>query len=238
VEDNHVRRHREELGHIKLLTAQLQQLMPLLFAIYIPLLLGLAALVAIYLIAEIPLRIFFIDPVSEFNAPMYVGLVSNFGVLLWGAAASTSLFGGWLAFKSRKNRESAWFLICFGLISTLLMLDDLYLLHEEVIEDHLHIPQKFVFVAYGVLVLGLLIRFRKIIFDSDFSLLYLAFGFLAISVAVDLFVTPEEFFIFGGFPGRHIIEDGFKLLGIATWSVYFTRTSFQKVSPLLSSDSL
>ena len=154
-----------------------------------------------------------------------------------GAAAATCLFGGLLTFKCKHHRESAFFLMGFGLISMLLMLDDLYLLHEEVIEDHLHIPQKFVFVAYGIMVLGLLIRFRKLILDSEFLMLVLAFGFLGISVIVDLFVTPEEFVIFGGFPGRYIIEDGFKLLGIASWSVYFTRTSFQIVSPQISSGS-
>ena len=73
-----------ELGHIDRLLIQSRKLIPLLLLIYIPLLLGMAVLVAIYLIADIPLRTFFIDPVSEFNAPMYVGLVSNFGVLLWG----------------------------------------------------------------------------------------------------------------------------------------------------------
>lgn len=223
----------EALDPMNRLMTQARQLIPLLLVIYIPLLSGMAVLVAIYLIADIPLKTFFIDPVSEFNAPMYVGLVSNFGILLWGAAASTCLFGGLSIFKCEQHRESAWFLVGFGFISMLLMLDDLYLLHEEVIEDHLHIPQKFVFAVYGIIVSGLLIRFRRLILESDFLLLILAFALLAISVAVDLFVTPEEFVIFGGFPGRHIIEDGFKLLGIATWSVYFARTSFQKVSPLI-----
>jgi len=213
--------------------AQLPKLLPLMLAIYVPILLGIGVLIGMYLVAEIPLRLFFIDPVAEFNSPMYIGLVSNFGVLLWGAAAAVCLFGGWLTLKSKRHQEQAWFLICAGSISAMLMLDDLYLLHEEVIEDHLHISQKFVFAAYGVMVLALLIRFQKIVLSSDFMLLVFAFGFFAISIAVDLFVHPEEFVIFGSLPGRHIIEDGFKLLGIATWAAYLVRTSAQKVLPLI-----
>jgi hypothetical protein len=215
------------------LLGQSRTLTPLLFLIYTPLLLLLVTLVIANLVTDIPMRWFFIDPVAEFNAPMYIGLVSNFGVLCWGAAASVCLFGGWLSIKSGNHRTNAWFLISAGLISTILMLDDLYLLHEEVLPDHAFIPQKLVFVGYGVMVLAFLIRFRDTIFQSDYLLLILAFGFFAISVGVDLFVEPEEFTIFGGFPGRHIIEDGFKLLGIATWSVYLIRTSMQKVAPLV-----
>ena len=124
------------------LVNQLSKLAPLMFAVYIPLILLLAALVVIYLVTDIPLRRFFIDPVAEFNSPMYIGCVSNFGVLCWGAASAVCLFGGWLAFQSKTHPEIAWFLVCAGAISGILMLDDLFLLHEEVFEDHFYIPQK------------------------------------------------------------------------------------------------
>ncbi len=216
--------------------AQISKLKLLLMLVYIPVLLGLAGLVVVHVVADIPLRWFFIDPVAEFNSPMYIGLVSNFGVLLWCAAASVCLFGGWLILAFSHKRELAWFLICSGFVSTVLMLDDLYLLHEEVLPDHLFIPQKLVFAGYGGLILAFLIRFRQMILGTDFMLLALAFGFFSISVFVDLFVTPEEFFIFGSLPGRDLIEDGFKLLGITTWAVYFISTCLQKVSPLMATD--
>jgi hypothetical protein len=214
--------------------AQIHRKKLLLSLIYIPILMGLTTLVIVHLLTGIPLRWFFIDPVAEFNAPMYIGLVSNFGVLLWCAAASVCLFGGWLALIRTGHRESALFLICAGLVSSLLMLDDLYLLHEEVLPDHLFIPQKLVFAGYGCLILTFLFRFRQIILTTDFMLLFIAFGFFAISVFVDLFVTPEEFFIFGSLPGRDLIEDGFKFLGIVTWALYFISTCRQQVAPLLA----
>jgi hypothetical protein len=72
------------------------------------------------------------------------------------------------------------------------------------------------------------------ILSTDFILLLLAFAFFASSVFVDLFVTPEEFSI-AGIPGRHLIEDGLKLLGIVTWATYFVRTGVQMVSPSVHS---
>jgi hypothetical protein len=218
---------------VAIAVGQLPGLLPLICWVYLPVLMGLTALVVIYLVTGIPLRLFFIDPVAEFNSPMYIGFVSNLGVLLWCAAASICLFSGWLTFANKGQRRLAWFLIGSGLLSAMLMFDDLYLLHEEVIEDHLFIPQVYVFALYGFFLVSLLIRFRSEILDSDFVLLLAAFGFFAISVGVDLFVTPEDFTIFGGFPGRYIIEDGFKLLGITSWSLYFVRTCVHKLAPLM-----
>jgi len=208
---------------------QLRELRSLLLLIYLPTVGALGLLVVINRVADIPLRLFFIDPVAEFSAPMYVGLVSNFGVVLWGSAASVCLFGGWLLLKNPRTRSRAWFLVVSGLISAVLMFDDLYLLHEEVLPERLHIPQPLVFVAYGGLIVGFLIGFRRLILASDFALLLLAFGFFGASILVDVFVTTEEFFIFGDFAGRHLIEDGLKLLGIVVWTAYFWRVSIRTV---------
>ncbi len=209
---------------------QLRELGPVLALIYIPTVVGLGLLVVVNLVADdVPLRLFFIDPVSEFSAPMYVGLVSNFGVVLWGSAASVCLFGAWLLRQKPDARPQAMFLAASGLISALLMFDDLYLLHEEVFPERLHIPQPLVLTAYGVLLVVNFVRFRRMVLESDFALLLLASGFFAASVAVDLFVTPEEFFLFDDFSGRHLVEDGLKLLGIVGWTAYFWRLSTQTV---------
>lgn len=65
----------------------------------------------------------------------------------------------------------------------------------------------------------LLWRYRLAILGTEFALLAIALGCFAASVVTDLY--PRQT------PGEHenLIEDGFKLLGIATWLVYFARTS-------------
>jgi hypothetical protein len=213
---------------------QLRELRGVLALVYIPLLLGIGALVVVNLVADIPLRSFFTDPVTEFAAPMYIGLVSNFGVVLWGSAASVCLFGGWLLLRSPGTQPQAMFLLASGAFSGLLMFDDLYLLHEEILPERLHIPQPLVFVGYGALLLAFLLRFRRLILDSDYALLVLAGGFFAVSVCVDLVVTTEELYLFGDFAVRELIEDGCKVLGIAAWTTYFWRVATRTVGAVLA----
>jgi len=148
---------------------QVKSLSPLMLFICVPTLLLIASTVVVNLKTDLPIRYFFIDPVAEFNAPMYIGLLSNFGVLLWCSAASVCLFSGVMLFHQEKQREVSLFLIGSGLITSLLMFDDLYLLHEEVFPDHLFVPQPLVFVAYAVLIIAYFVRFRKMIWNTDFA---------------------------------------------------------------------
>lgn len=73
------------------------------------------------------------------------------------------------------------------------------------------------------------VLFRRMILGSEFALLLLAVGFFAGPVFVDLFVTPEEFFIFGDLAGGFLSEDGLKLLGVAASAAYFWRVAMQTV---------
>ena len=211
--------------------SQITALGPLLLAIYIPTLVALVALVIVHLVTDIPIRYFMIDPVTEFAAPMYLGFFSNLGVLQWCSTAAVCLFGGWLLFKNGQQREAALFLLCSGIVTALLMFDDLFLLHEEVLPDHFFVPQMVVFAAYGTLIIGYFWRFRKMILSTEYTVLLMALGFFALSVFVDLFVTPEEFYIVAGFLGRHLIEDGLKLFGIVSWATYLIRVSLQRLAP-------
>ena len=62
--------------------------------------------------------------------PIGVGMISNIGILLWGSAASISLF---TALSERINRESSKLLLLGGIFSTLLCIDDFFLLHDRYI---------------------------------------------------------------------------------------------------------
>ncbi len=62
--------------------------------------------------------------------PIGVGMISNIGILLWGAATSICLF---TTFSESINRESAKLLLIGGLFSGLLCIDDFFLLHDRYI---------------------------------------------------------------------------------------------------------
>ena len=73
-----------------------------------------------------------------------------------------------------------------ALLTTILMFDDLFLIHEEVAPDHLHIPEKLVYVLYGALALGFFVGFLSQILKTDYLLLVAACLLFVVSVASDL----------------------------------------------------
>ena len=102
------------------------------------------------------------------------------------------------------------------------MVDDFFLLHEDLFRHYLPLPESLIYSVYGVLAMTLLIRYRRAILASEYVLLLLAILLLGLSVAVDVLqhmISKEQYRAFGGY----VLEDGFKLAGILTWMIYFTR---------------
>lgn len=182
-------------------------------------LIGLAAVFALCNYHQIPLETLTRDPSAVLEAPFYVGLVSHIGILLWCAAAAICLFGA-VFLSTTGEKTFSVFLAASGLLTTILLLDDVFLFHEEIAYTYFYISQKKVYAGYALLGLLYLYRFRHTILKSDFLFLALAFFFFAASIGIDL--LPETVI-----PHHFLFEDGFKLLGIVGWSAYLIRTSYQ-----------
>ena len=185
------------------------------------LLLAIVALMRV--VYQIPI-IFFTRDISVIGKmhPL-AGSVSSLGAFVWGASASTCLFTVFV-FRSLGFRYGYAFLLCSGLLSLYLMLDDFFVIHEVLAPHYLGV-QQMVFVGVLVLiVIVYLVVFGRLILATNFAMLMVALSFFAISVAIDQ--SPlvgilksnigdwEDFF-----------EDGSKLLGILCWYCYFIDTS-------------
>ncbi len=204
---------------------------PLFLAIYGLTLLALMVPVVAYEQQGTRVRYLFLDPASAVGAPFYLGLFSQLGVLLWCVAAAISLFTS--CFLRRVGRRPDWagFLLCFGLLTTLLMFDDLLMLHEEVFPTYGYIPEPVVLGLYGALALGCLARFRRTLMKTEYGLLLLAIGLFGGSLIFDL---GERVFEMGKRVYELVPEDGLKLLGIVTWSIYLVRTSLASLDSAIS----
>jgi len=156
------------------------------------------------------------DPTAVLKGPFYAGFVSQLGVLVWCAAATSCLFAS--SITRREDVGAGWrpFLRYAGILTAALLVDDLFLFHEEVFPRRLGIPEVAVLGAYGIATLYFLVRFRREILASEYPLLAASFGFFAVSIAVDS-VDIERL--------RYWIEDGFKIFGLVSWMVFFVRTS-------------
>ncbi|EAW34212.1 hypothetical protein [Lyngbya sp. PCC 8106] len=178
---------------------------------------------------QIPVKILTRDIFASGKIPVYTGFISNLGILTWCCSAVVCLFTFFVIQPTTGTANK--FKNClggFGLISTWMMLDDFFMLHERVIPSRLGFPEKGVLILTLTWVIFHVIHYRNIIFKrTDFLLLGLAFLFFGSSLIIDQFLKIDD--IGYGSNLYFILEDGSKLMGIATWSFYLCRLCYQQM---------
>ena len=144
--------------------------------------LPLAFLLALTFQQQVPMRILTADVPAVTKLPTTVGLVSNLGILGWAASVTICAFAAYLLWKS-----SRWarFFLALGLMTLLLLLDDMFMIHERVLPNN-NIPEEVYFIVYPLLVLFITVRFWRYFRQTNRLLLLSAVGLLAMSMAVDL----------------------------------------------------
>lgn len=172
--------------------------------------------------SNIPFSYFTRDPLSITGGHSYFGIISNIGVILWSFSVAICLFSYVLLKTSNKPHDVLRFIMFGGFISLVLLLDDLFMLHERIYPRYLGVREKIVFLFYGVLILFYLVKFRKIIVETDFIFILFAICFFALSILVDL--MPKSLL-----PWHHLFEDGPKFFGIVSWFGYQFSVCFQEV---------
>lgn len=178
----------------------------------------------------VSLEFFLRDIVATGKLPFFAGFVSQLGGMLWCASLTVCLFS--LLVLRRQNgslASSKRFLLHAAILTGILLLDDIFLFHEEVAPNYLHIPEKLVMAGY--LLLGVAFVFLNVneILSSEYLLLGLALACLGISVFLDA-LPIDDFGLRYFFKRLEIfLEDGFKFAGIATWLIYFVRYAVQKI---------
>ena len=173
-------------------------------------------MVYVHFSKHIPLDYLTNDPVVVADLPVYIGVLSQFGIFLWAATAAICLFCSLLI----KNKVHKAFMIVSSLISALLGFDDVFMLHESVFPS-LGIHQKVVFLSYALIVLIYGLKFMKILLRTDYLLLGFAIFWFGISLLVDNFLYESSPYI------TKLLEDGAKFIGITSWLFYYTRTCRQ-----------
>jgi hypothetical protein len=181
--------------------------------------------------ADVPLSHFTRDPVTTLRGHVYTGVQSHVGVLVWWAAAAVSFFAAVVVKRARHESEQAAFLVWSAVITSVLALDDLFLFHEQLAPKYLRVHQKLVIVAYGFALIAYLVEFRRTILGTEYALLAAALVLFALSSLVDFF---EDHWRSGW---RIFVEDGFKLLGIVSWSGYLIRAAHRMAAAGVEGDS-
>jgi hypothetical protein len=166
------------------------------------------------------------DPIQVLNGKPYIGLISNTGILFWCASAAILLFSSKISSLQKRPEKQTFFLFFSGLLTILMLIDDLFLMHDVIFPDYLKINEIVFYLFYGSSVIAIFLYYQKIILNTDYILLILSFLLLGLSVITD------EVQVFGiKVIHPYIVEDSFKFLGIIAWFAYFSRTSYKFVKP-------
>lgn len=164
------------------------------------------------------------DPLSIAKLPFYFGIVSNIGILLWCAAAAICFFTAFILRQAQASQKFSKFLFWSGMLTTLLMVDDLFMLHESAFPRLLGVSEKVGIVIYGIAALLYFVTYRRTILKTNWLVLGLSLSWLALSVLLD---SVDIFKQVLGTERQYLAEDGAKFFGIATWMIYYSYICWQ-----------
>jgi hypothetical protein len=143
---------------------------------------------------------------------------------LWCVCAAICLFSSAILKVANQAQEYTKFFLYSGLLTTLLLVDDFFLLHEFVFPQYLYISERIVYAAYVIVFSSFFMRFRKILKKTEFLILLAAILSLELSIICDM--------IWEGMP--IFVEDTFKLVGITIWVTYFVRLCMREIGSILN----
>jgi hypothetical protein len=196
----------------------------ILAALYLPAVAILAAVAVAVVFFDVAITSVTRDLADEAGVSPLTGALSTIGVLVWCTTAAVTLFSGTVMSKRGEKRQAS-FLFCFGLLTLILLLDDLFMFHEDLAPRYLGIPDTITYAVLAGLTAASLIAFRDVIWRSEYLLLILALMYFSFSV-----VTDASDGLSVGSDWMYLVEDGAKFLGIVSWAGYFVRHAYRQIS--------
>jgi len=168
------------------------------------------------------------DPSEVIGFPPYIGMLSNWSVILWVVAATICLFSAVLLKQQKASNSTFLFIAVSGGLSLLLGIDDLYLLHDQLFPKLFDIQEKYFYYLYLFTFLVYMIYFVRQIIKSEYLLL---------GIALLFFLMSRRAFITLPFLDQYMTTgDMLKYFGIVFWLAFFYRTALFEVNAVLNQE--
>lgn len=164
------------------------------------------------------------NPNIGYSLPMYSGFLSNIGALCWCATATTCFLTAALLHAKSAPKPYRGFFLWAGGITTMLLVDDLFMFHDLILLELVGIPEPVTTAFYGIPVLVFLVLYRRHFSKTNYAMLLTAFAAFAVSAGVDSEFLPSPH------PDEWMFDDGPKFLGIAAWTSYWTQTCWYSLN--------
>jgi hypothetical protein len=206
---------------------QIRKFIPLFLILLIPVIMLVGFVFIVSVKTGQPIVVFFQDIFYQTHVPLYVGFISNIGMIVWSFAVAVCLFMSFILISIKRYYDNFFFLSA-AFLGTVLLLDDFFMFHEIIYPRYFHFGSDVAYIIYAAMGITFLIMFRKIILNSDFIIFLMALALFATSIFFD---ELRESFSLSDY--WIIAEDGSKLLGVIYWTVYFAITGKKFI---LSSD--
>lgn len=183
---------------------------------------AVAALATLAHVAGVPFSHVSRDPATALGGPFLIGYLSYLGACLWCAAAAVALFSALLA-RGGGDGAGAAFFSATGLLSGLMLADDLFMVHDGLVPHLLGDVERWNLALYALLAGAYLVAFAPLIRRTCLPLPAATGCAFAGSVLVDaqLIPVPES--------RRHLAEDGCKFIGIVNWAAWVTTACLQRL---------
>jgi hypothetical protein len=173
---------------------------------------GVGLVLATAKLAALPVDDLVRDTFAVAGVPIYIGLLSNMGIMAWAAAATLWLFGWGLLRQLAPAHYLRRFMLASGLLTLTLLVDDAFMLHELVLPEVLGIPERVVLLGYVAAGLLYIVAGWEGFLKTNFLPGLVAGLLLGASLGIDFVAN------FG--PIESLVEDSLKFAGIIFWLVY------------------
>lgn len=171
----------------------------------------------------VPFRDFSKDPVETLVVVYYIGYLAHAVMLVWYTGAVAALVAG-VALRATGHRSASTMLLAGGALTTLMVLDDVFLLHENVY-PRLGMPEQLTYPVYGLLTLAFAWWFRR---RLRTELVILGAAYVAWVAAAGFELGQELYGIH-----HHLGEDGGKAVGAALWTAFMIRIALVELTTAL-----
>lgn len=175
---------------------------------------GLAVIAVVLVQDLVPTADLFMDATAVGGQKWYVGMVAALGMIAWTASVCFCFMTGWVAGLAGRTRAQSAFR-GGGLLFALLLLDDLFLFHSDLLPRSLGVPKVAVLGVYGLFGVTWAITSLQELVRTQVQFLVGAGLAFAVSLTVEVLFSGPDAGV------RGVLEDGPKFLGIlalALWS--------------------
>jgi len=170
----------------------------------------------------------FDDPANIVGSSPFLGVISMLGLFGWAAAAGVAF----LTYAVIRNDGPALlrrFFFSAGVFTLFLLVDDAFMLHEQVLPAGFGIRERYIKAAYLLMAGTFGFVFMKVLVGHSLVLLLAAGAFFGSSFFFD---NPTVLTALGFFHTDfvlYVMEDGSKFTGIVLWLTWLFRTCLQTI---------